>query len=276
MIVVPVLLTACRQGSSSNAIAQVQKSEEPIHHGKTIESRFTPPNGFKRTAKDSTSFAHYLRNLPLHPKDSPVRYYNGQTKPNTNVYAAVVALPIGKKDLHQCADAVMRLRAEYLYAQKQYHQIHFNFTNGFQVDYSEWMLGKRIVVKGNTVSWKQKTQPSNTPKDFWSYLETIFTYAGTASLSQEMKSKSMSDLAIGDVFIKGGFPGHAVIVVDLAIHPETKEKVFLLAQSYMPAQEIQIINNPNNADFSPWYSAKEQETLITPEWVFKTTDLKRF
>lgn len=57
---------------------------------------------------------------------------------------------LAKKDLQQCADAVMRLRAEYFYDQKAYDKISFTLTNGFKVDYSEWIKGNRIVVNGNT------------------------------------------------------------------------------------------------------------------------------
>ncbi|MBN2610182.1 MAG: hypothetical protein JXB00_01355, partial [Bacteroidales bacterium] len=53
-------------------------------------------------------------------------------------------------------------------------------------------------------------------------------------------------------------------------------KVFLLAQSYMPAQDIQILKNPNDKSISPWYSLDFEGDLITPEWTFKKTDLKRF
>ena len=49
-----------------------------------------------------------------------------------------------------------------------------------------------------------------------------------------------TSLQPGDVFIKGGSPGHAVIVVDVAIYPQTGKTVFLLAQSYMLAQQIHI------------------------------------
>jgi hypothetical protein len=52
------------------------------------------------------------------------------------------------------------------------------------------------------------------------------------------------------------------------------EKVFLLAQSYMPAQEIQILKNSTNSELSPWFSADFVGKLITPEWTFEATDLK--
>jgi hypothetical protein len=48
----------------------------------------------------------------------------------------------------------------------------------------------------------------------------------------------------------------------------------MLAQSYMPAQDIQILKNPNDSDISPWYSANFVDKLLTPEWTFDTGDLK--
>ena len=44
----------------------------------------------------------------------------------------------------------------------------------------------------------------------------------------------------------------------------------------MPAQDIQVLKNPEREELSPWYSNKNLETLVTPEWKFKKTDLKRF
>jgi Domain of unknown function (4846) len=246
--------------------------------GNTIVTRFAVPTGYVRVREEANSFGTFLRNLPLKPSGSLVKYYNGSTKPNNNVYDAVVNLLIGNKDLHQCADAVMRLRADYLYEQKAYEKIHFNFTNGFKVDYNKWRLGNRIVVKGNKTSWVKTAKPSDSYESYWKYMEIIFNYAGTASLSKELKSIPVSDVKIGDVFIKGGFPGHAVIVVDLALNPKNNQKVMLLAQSYMPAQEIQILLNPSISSSNKvcWYSTNIASGLQTPEWTFDTSQLKRF
>ena len=280
-----ILFQACGQSSSSEK--STDSNEDVLSKstaialidsmGSTVDTRFGLPEGYKRIAVGQNSFASYLRNLPLKEVDAKVKYFDGRTKPNKNVYAAVVDLPIGKRDLHQCADAIMRLRAEYLYQEKKYDSIYFNFTNGFKADYSNWRSGKRITVDGNSVYWKQKRAPSDSPEDFWKYLEMVFSYAGTASLSKELKPVPIAEMRIGDVFIKGGFPGHAVIVVDMAINSATNESVFLLAQSYMPAQEIQVLQNPNNSEFSPWYTISTIESeLRTPEWIFKSSALKRF
>ena len=244
--------------------------------GMTILKRFNLPEGYVRVECVSQQFGYYLRNLPLKPSGEKVKYFDGRTKDKLNVYAAVVDLPIGKRDLHQCADAVMRLRAEYLWEQERYDDIHFNYTNGFKAEYARWMKGERMVVEGNRVSYKKVAQPSNTAKDLWNYLEQVFTYCGTLSLSQELKSIEVKNIEPGDVFIKGGSPGHAVIVLDVARNEKTGKKIFLLGQSYMPAQEIQVLVNPVNTDLSPWYSEDFGEVLYTPEWTFKKSELMRF
>lgn len=240
-----------------------------------IQNRFKPPSDFNRTLAKGNSFAHYLRNLKLKPDGSKVLLYDGREKQNYGVYLAVVDLPIGSKNLHQCADAVIRLRAEYLFFQKKYSKITFHFTNGFAADYTKWMQGNRIVVSGNTCKWEKRTNPSNNYETFWKYLETVFSYAGTLSLSKELTKREWEKMEIGDVLIQGGSPGHAVIVVDMVINPKTGEKQFMLAQSYMPAQEIQILTNPEKPA-QPWYTLSSFGKIKTPEWNFSTVDLKCF
>jgi hypothetical protein len=57
----------------------------------------------------------------------------------------------------------------------------------------------------------------------------------------------------------------------------SRDRVFLLIQSFMPAQEIHVLRNPKSLiKLIPWYQAKAKGDLITPEWVFRYTDLKRF
>lgn len=107
-------------------------------------------------------------------------------------------------------------------------------------------------------------------------MDMVFAYAGTLSLGQELIPVELNDMEIGDVFIRDGSPGHAIIVVDMAQNNLTGEKVFMLAQSYMPAQQTQILINKSNEQISPWCLMDIEDELITPEWKFKKTDLKRF
>jgi len=249
--------------------------QQSLPYSNTIAQRFRMPSGYLRKNVPENSFGFYLRNLNLKPEGSLVHYYDGRTKSKEGIYSSVIDLEIGDKDLHQCADAIMRLRAEYFWERKEYDNIHFNFTNGHRVEYSEFMQGKRMQVDGNKTQWKRLAEPSNTYDDFWNYLELIFMYAGTASLEKELKKVPVKNAEIGDVLIQGGHPGHAVIIVDKAVHKETGKAIFLLAQSYMPAQEIQILINPEKQNLSPWYTLEDDE-ITTPEWIFYKEDLKRF
>ncbi|MBS1774373.1 MAG: DUF4846 domain-containing protein [Bacteroidetes bacterium] len=270
-------VTAIVLGCSNNSIAYYipgsGNSKLVDKEGKCLKDRFLLPPGYTRTA--SNTFADYLRNVKLKQDGADVLHYDGSIK-YKNVHAAVIDMEIGDKDLEQCADAVMRLRAEYLYTTKQYDKIHFNFTNGFRADYTKWMEGYRIRLDGNAVKWIKAAAPTNTHQSFRQYLDVVFNYAGTLSLSKELQPVSVTDVQPGDVFIRGGSPGHAVIVMDVAQNAKG-EKIFMLAQSYMPAQEIEILINPDDKALSPWYKADTKDTdLNTPEYYFTTNDLKRF
>jgi len=246
----------------------------------SVETRFPAPEGYVRTAKPPDSFASYLRRLPLKPAGADIRLFDGRTRSGRGVAAAVVDLPVGDRDLQQCADAVIRLRAEFLRAAGREDEIAFRFTNGFRAEYARWRRGERIAVGGDEARWIRPAVPAEASavdgRDFEKYLETVFMYAGTASLAEELESAPGDDPEIGDVFIRPGHPGHAAIVVDKAENPGTGRAVFLLAQSFMPAQEIHVLVNPKDPRLSPWYAVGFGNILHTPEWTFSSAELRRF
>jgi hypothetical protein len=206
-----------------------------------------------------------------------VHLFDGRTKANQTAHFAVVDLTIGRRDLQQCADAVIRLRAEYLRDTGSHDEICFHFTSGDLACWARWRAGWRPCVSGNLVQWEQSTAPDSSDACFWGYLESVFTYAGSYSLARELVPvPDWSDLTAGDVLVQGGFPGHAALVVDVA-STEIGDKVFLLAQSYMPAQEIHVLVNPRSPT-SPWYRLSDcrEGQLVTPEWTFEQDELRRF
>lgn len=243
---------------------------------KILSKRFVPPKGFVRQLTPEGSFARYLQELPLKPHGSPVHYFDGRVKQRSSVHAAVVDLDVGNRDLQQCADAIMRLRGEYLFKKGAFEDLSFNFTNGFPAEFSKWAAGQRIKVSGNQVNWYAGAKKDHTYQNFRKYMDMVFAYAGTLSLEKELVPISIDSIAIGDVFIQGGSPGHAIIVVDLLTNENNDEKLFLMAQSYMPAQEIHILQNPRDKQRSPWYSNQIKGRLVTPEWIFDFSDLRRF
>jgi hypothetical protein len=234
-------------------------------------------HGFSRVAVEPESFAGWLRTIPLKAGHSLVYLYNGALKRNQNIHYRVIDMDIGVRDLQQCADAIIRLRAEYLRTRNAYEQIAFNFTSGDRAEYLRWIEGYRPVVKGNNVTWKKSARRDDSYQNFRKYLDTVFTYAGSYSLSQELSSvQNVGDIQIGDVFIQGGFPGHAILVVDMAISEKSGQTAIMLAQSFMPAQEIHVLLNLAHSRKYPWYIVGSADKLYTPEWTFEWTDLKHF
>lgn len=224
-----------------------QKVDEKIivDTATTIATRFIPPAGYERKPAADNSFEKYLRNLKLLPVGTDVKTYNGNIASTNSYNAAVIDISIGTQDLQQCADAVMRLRSEYLWKANNKEKIAFHFTNGMLCKYSEYASGYRFV---NEKTWEKKSGQDTSYKAFQNYLKLVFMYAGTLSLEKELtKVSELENIQIGDVFIKGGSPGHCFIVVDVVQNQEGKQ-MMLLAESYMPAQNIHIITNSDN----PW------------------------
>jgi len=65
-----------------------------------------------------------LHSLPLNPKASKEKLYTGGNALFQTMNYAVVDLPM-LSNAEQCADACMRLKAEYLYQTRQYNKIKF-------------------------------------------------------------------------------------------------------------------------------------------------------
>jgi hypothetical protein len=280
LILSAFLFQACQPvAPPANEVADVATAPERIiinESGQTIETRFNPPTGYTRTSEAAGSYGLFLRQSPLQPHGSEVHFFNGGIKQNPGIYSAVLTYDVGTSDLQQCADAVMRLRAEYLFSQGLHTKIHFNLTNGFRVGFKEWAQGNRLRINGNKTDWIQTSDPDPGYSSLRLYLDVVYTFAGTLSLAKELVSVPYTDMKIGDVLIVGGSPGHAVTVMDMAVNKAGK-KVFLLSQSYMPAQEIQVLQNPLQETISPWYDLDETKpAVVTPQWKFTTAQLKRF
>lgn len=69
-------------------------------------------------------YTQFLRSLLLKPKGSKVKLYTGGNAHFQTMNYAVVDLPM-LSNAEQCADACMRLKAEYLYQTGQYKRLNF-------------------------------------------------------------------------------------------------------------------------------------------------------
>lgn len=227
---------------------EIKNNENPYPFISSIPS----PAGYQFIKNDSASFANWLLHIEL-KRDKTVFLYNGNRKANQSAQFAVLDISTGNKNLQQCADAVMRLRAEYLYEQKRFEE---------------------IIFKDNEGTSYQFNAPYNRAH-FQQYLERVFGMCGSASLSRQLKHINLTEIKPGDVLIRGGFPGHVVTVINVAVNNKGK-KIFMLAQSYMPAQDIHILINPENEKLSPWYEVNDEYNINTPEYIFTRNELKEW
>lgn len=252
--VLVLIFISCKSSDSQVKIQDSPHNIVPVNNDENpyaTVAAIPAPEGFARYDTAANSFPQWLAGRKL-KKDRIVHLYDGTEKKNQQAQFAVIDIPVGDKNLQQCADAVMRLRASYLYDQQKFDSIIF-----YDNEEKEYRFSK----------------PYN-EDNFNQYLQKVFGMCGTASLSKQLKQTKYKEIKPGDVLIRGGFPGHAVIVMDM-IKNKNGEKKYMLAQSYMPAQEIHILLNPASEN-SPWYDLSDDETIKTPEYLFNASEWKRW
>jgi len=233
------------------------------------------PAGAVRVPVAKGSFGAFLRELPLRPPGTPVRLFNGKLKGNQRAHQAVVDMDLIGRNLQQCADALIRLRADYLWAAGRAADVAFRLTNGMNVPWKRWAAGERVRVKrGRHTRWV-KGKKVKGRRAFRRYLQFIMVYAGTASIAKQLRRPKLAAVQPGDILVQGGFPGHAVMVLDMATLPGG-ERLTVLGQSYMPAQDFHVLANLREPRITPWVRLEQLKTgLDTPEWgPFRTRDLR--
>ena len=232
--------------------------------GMTVETRFIPPAGYTRVDYND-DYVKYMRNLPMLPDGAPVKIFTGSLKESQNDHVGVLNIDVGTRDLQQCSDAAQRLRAEYLYGSGKQDKIMFHLTNGQELAWSKWRAGWRLKFEGRKTSLVKSAKPSSNYQTFRNYLDTVFMYASVQSVMKESPVITIRDLKPGDA-IAG--TGHLIIVLDV-VEDINHHKKFLLAQSYIPAQEIEVLKNPYDQS-TPWYDESYLEScpFYTPEWVY--------
>lgn len=240
--------------------------------GSTIKTRYNPPVGFQRTTPRN-QWEKYLQNFELEAIGSPILDFKGQQISEQGSHAAVLRIDVGNKDLQQCADAIIRLRAEFLWKEDRKDEIAFSFTSGDVFTWKSHADGYRPKVKGNTVKFVKTNAPDNSYANFRNYLNYIFMYAGTISLTQEMNQKERGEeLEIGDVIISPGSPGHTIMIADKAKN-KNGNCVYILIQGFTPAQSVHVIRG--NYDDNPAWSGIPKSGAIGSDRFYLSKPLIR-
>lgn len=244
--------------------------------GNTIQERVVVPEGYTRMLYPKGSFESFIQNYPLKTSDAKVINYDNSEYFYQSGHVGVLELSVPKNGLQQCADALIRLRSEYLWKSNQKHKIGFEFTSGHYCSWQKYAQGYRPKVRGNKVSFYRTAKTDHSKRNFYRFLNLIYTYSGTLSLYNELpKVRSSKYLKIGDMLVHPGTPGHIVMIVD-EMKDSKGNKRFVLAQGNTPAQSVHMLKNLGNTQMSPWYELPQGVFIEIPGYYFQKSKFIRF
>ncbi len=244
-------------------------------NSEALKDRYIAPSGYKRLKVSKGSFADFLRNLPMKPAGTKLRYYSGKRVLFAPYAAGIIDLDVGTKDLQQCADTLIRIYSEFQFSKGGGSELSFKFTPGDPLSYTDYLKGKRPVVSGREVGWKRVAERKDNRDSFRAWLDVIYTYAGTASLSRDLVKVAPDNIEIGDLFISPGFPGHTVMVADIAVDADGRKKL-LLIEGFTPAMDAHVVQHVPAFGEQVWFTQNEDGSLNTPVWDFKNSEIRRF
>jgi hypothetical protein len=241
----------------------------------TIKTRVKVPEGYRRVSYPEGSFEDYLRNYKLKPFGSKIINYDASEYFWQRGHIGILEVPVPNNGLQQCADALIRIRSEYLWDQNRKDEIGFNFTSGHYCSWMKYAQGYRPKINENKVTFYKTATEDQSKSNFYRFLNLIFTYSGTLSLDYELKSIKAKDLKIGDMLIKGGSPGHIVMLCD-EVDNDQGDKLFLIFQGNTPAQSVHLVKNLTDNSISPWYTLEDDAEISVSNYTFSSAKFVRF
>ncbi len=277
-----LLLPGCGgSGSGASASPSPSLSESPspsptptpvpilMPEGETLETRFNLPEGFARTAQPEDSFGAFLRVLPLKPDGSSAYLFDGTAITGLSP-AAVISWDPGTQDRCQNTDALIRLRAEFLFSRERFEDISFHFMSGFNFAFSKWSEGYSIKVSGSKVDWVKSGEPDSSHEALEKYLSNLYVYTNATAILSDLQSAS--EPSPGDVFVEDG----GVMIADLAENSASGETIVMLCKGGGSAQNLYIVGNTREPEISPWFPVSDGGVVYTGSGSFVISALKRF
>ena len=272
----PTVATSLDDHAPSYEVStKVYAFAHPSPHHVRLADAFRAPAGYAVRDAPKGSFAAWLADLPLRRDRTSVQAFDGRRLDSPS--AAIVDMDVGARNLQQCADSAIRLHAEYLWASGRSRELAYHFTSGDEVRFTDWVRGERIAVDGSRVTRRSGAARAATHASMRRWLDLVFSYAGSRSLHRDSDTVEPSDIRPGDFFVAPGSPGHVVVVLAVAQN-QAGERIALLGQGFMPAQDFHVLKADHAID-EVWFPmpTSRDDTVKTPSWrPFRGDQLRRF
>lgn len=242
--------------------------------GDSLVSRFTPPFPFVRVPVKNDSFQQWLRFITLKPVGSSILLPGGKEKRMQNLHEAVINTGQVFTDFKGMMPVVF-LWAEYLYSRNKYWDIDFSFQEGGRLDFNQWGCGKRPVFQKSFAVWEDIETKDFSHECFLDYLKYALRGVFLRRLTwHKLECIRPDELEIGDIILSAKIEGQCAIVIDMAKHRSTGEKIFIFANSFSDAQDLYIMKNKEKPVLSPWFPL-QTERFVTPEGVIPAGECHR-
>ena len=161
--------------------------------------------------------------------------------PTTTNLAAVAALDVGVGDLQQCADSVIRLHAEWLFAAGTARR---QLPRGVGRGHALRALGARASgwsPHGLGFTWSSSARADAGHASYRRWLDAVFTYANTGSLARDGEPVAPAESPPrATSWCSRAARATPCSVLDLARAPDGR-RALLLGQGYMPAQSFHVL-----------------------------------
>lgn len=222
-----------------------------------LADRIPDPEGFSRVDVPSGSFPDWLRHLPVAATGTSVTTSNGKVildGQHPNLAAVVQLQPRGARLLNS-SNMMLRLRAEYCWASGKLDGVAFHFDSGQLSSFGAWSRGLRPVLEEQNIVFKQTKMTDAGRDSFCDYLETLFSFASAASLLDDTRPSEDRTLSAGDIFLRPGKGGGAIMVLDVATDADGQVRV-LLGKGGEPAQTFHVLRNDDGEAWFPMAQTK--------------------
>ncbi|MCA9256300.1 MAG: hypothetical protein KDA33_11720, partial [Phycisphaerales bacterium] len=241
-------VAAARRNVHAKDYAWLTRSQAEAYEA--LSDHIAPPDGFDRVLLPSGGFGDWLRHLPIGASTSDIQCANGKSAAQSGDSRVELTIALQPHtNFLGAAGMMVRLRAEHGWGTQSLDRIGFHFTSGQRMSWLAWRNGVRALSDESGPRFEQSGMIDESRDSFCAWIETQLQFTSFDSLLDDTRTVEDGTIAPGDLLLRQGRDGHALIVLDAAIDVEGRVAV-LLGSGANPAATFHVLRA---TEASPWF-----------------------
>ena len=219
------------------------------------------PEGYERyPSKRLTLYQHWLSNLPLKPKNTPVLNWKGEIISKADTLNGIMDINMDSKYITD-ADIPVLLIMHFYRLQGKLEEFNINLKDNLVVNYKDWLRGKYIDEKDRDVYFRNEgLRRIDTDEEFENYIDFVTKIFDTKALRKNVEHVDSRAAKASHMFIQfreddPDSVGHTAIVLDIAVLIDNPRKM-LIAHGGNPAQSV-VVPRAGYTVGDQWYTLEE-------------------